>query len=183
MKIYYIAIIALAITCVSLPARADKPVFTQPQFTVEIECDNQVSVNDETGLAKVDCEPEDLKTYPFLADLTKEPTTKGSTYQFEIARIESKNLATPILLVNMHNEAIYSWWGSTGAYAVNANSTYTPQWTVNWGTSAYTAECPKKFSYIIKGNEKSTYGEWVYDGKNITRIAGYDKLEDFPSCQ
>lgn len=170
---------ALSLLAASHPARANKPVFVQPQFTTTVECDNEVSTDEETGLVKIECEPEDLKTYPFLADLTKEPTAQDSYYQFDIARLNDKKL----LIVNMHNEAVYSWWGSTGTYAINANGTYTPQWIVNWGTMAYTSDCPNKFSYIIKGNEKYAYGEWVYDGKNIARIAGYDKLEDFPPCQ
>ena len=173
---------ALVIIAVSSPARADKPLFTQPQFTTTIKCDKQGSADDETEQAIVECSPQDLQKYPFLADLTKDPTEKGSIYQFDIARVEDKNLPQPILLIKMHNETIYSIWGSTSAYTVNADGTYYPQWNVTGGEVVYTASCPKQLSFIIKGNEKSTFGEWVYDGKNIARVAGYDKLEDFSHC-
>lgn len=179
MKKYLIAFMVLVSLATASSAWADKPVFTKPQFTTTIKCDKQVSSDNDTGLAKIECAPADLKKYPFLADLTKDPTAKGSIYQFDIARIEDKALAKPILLVKMHNETIYTIWGSTGAYAINADGTYTPQWNVTGGEVVYTASCSKQLSFIIKGNEKSTYGEWVYDGKNITQIAGYDKLDDF----
>jgi hypothetical protein len=184
MKKYILVLASLAALIAATPARADKPVFTKVQYTDTITCDDETAANDDSRKATVRCEPEDLKKYPFLADLTKEPTEKGSVYQFDIARVEDKALAKPIFLLKMHNETIYTWpWGSAGAFAINADGTYIPQWTITGGTVAYTSSCPNKFSYIVKGNEKNTYAEWDYDGKNIARVAGYDKLEDFPSCK
>jgi hypothetical protein len=184
MKKLLIALALMTGVTASIPAWAETPVLTQPQFTTTIKCTKAAPVDANTGLAKVSCEPADLEKYPFLAGLTKEPTQPGSIFQFDIARVEGKGATQPVLIVNMYNETIYtSPWGSTGTFVVNTDGSYTGQWIVNGGTVSYTAACPNQLSYIIKGNEKSTYGEWVYDGKNVVRIAGHEKLDALPACK
>jgi len=184
MKKYILVLASLAALIAATPARADKPVFARVPYTETITCDDEAAAKDDSGLVTVKCEPEDLKKYPFLAALTKEPTEKGSFYEFDIARVEDKALTKPILLLKMHNETIYTWpWGSASAVAINADGTYTQLWSITGGTVAYTSSCPAKLSFIVKGNEKNTYAEWDYDGKNIARVVGYNKLEDFSSCK
>ena len=183
MKKQFIVLAALAFVIAATPARADKPVFTKVQYTETITCDDETVSKDDPTVSTVKCEPEDLKKYPFLADLTKDPTEKDSYYEFDIARVEDKALAKPIFLLKMHNETIYTLpWGSAAGVAINGDGTYRLLWTITGGTVAYTSSCPKKLSFIVLGNEHNTFAEWIYDGKNITRAEGHDKLEDFPAC-
>jgi hypothetical protein len=184
MKKHYLVFAALIGLSMIFPsrARADMPVLTKIQYTTNIKCNKISGAPDAAKLVKIECSPEDLKTYPFLADLTKDRTVQGTSYRFGIARVEDKALDKPILLVNMQNEMIYTLWGSTGSYAVNKDGSYTPQWTVGGGTVAYTASCPKQLSFMILGNEEKNFAKWVYDGKSITRVGGYDKLDSMPAC-
>ena len=187
MKKHFIVLAAITTILAALiavtPAHADKPVFGKVQYTETITCDDNTAVPDNAAKVTIKCEPEDLKKYPFLADLAKEPTEKGSYYEFDIARVEDKALPKPIFLLKMHNETIYTLpWGSAAGVAINGDGTYRLLWTITGGTVAYTASCPKKLSFIVLGNEHEDFAEWVYDGKNITRTQGHEKLEDFASC-
>jgi hypothetical protein len=181
MKSLSTALIAISFLLPSA-ARAEKPELVKLQFTTSITCDKVNGAPDSDGLVKIDCKPEDLKTYPFLADLTKDRTTEGSVYGFGIAKVEDKSLANPLLIVNMRNDMVYSSWGSAGAFVVNKNGSYTPTWHIGNGTAAYTASCPKELSYIIVGNEKTAFSKWVYTGTEVKHVAGFDKIDAAPDC-
>jgi hypothetical protein len=181
MKKQFIVLAALIGLIAASPAHADKPIFDMPQYTGPIKCDTVVSVDKDTGLSHVVCKPEDLKKYPFLADLTKDPTEKGSIYQFYITQVQDKNLGKQIYLLKMFNETIYTIWGSAGGILVNNDGT-NQEWIINGGTVTHTLTCPHQFGYIVRGNEKEDLAEWAFDGKQIKRVIGYPKLDDFPAC-
>lgn len=181
MKKQFIILAALAGLIAASPAQAEKPVFETPQYTGPIKCDKVVSVDKETGLTHLACNDDDLKKYPFLADMVKDPTQKGTIYQFYVTQVMDKNINKQIYLLKMFNETIYTIWGSAGGIVVN-NDGSRQEWTITGGTVTHTMTCPHSFGYIVRGNEKEDLGEWAFDGKEVKRITGYPKLEDFPVC-